>query len=117
MVVATAQDCTPSGFSPPVAVPRLVGSQATSTVKFEWDPVKARVNLTKHGVSFEEASTAFGDPLSLSIRDPDTPQNEPRHVLIGVSWFDRTLVVVHGELGDTIRIISARKATRRERRE
>ena len=86
-------------------------------MKFEWDPEKARANLTKHGVSFEEASTAFGDPLSLTIRDPDTPQNEPRQVLIGISWFERTLVVVHVELGDTIRIISGRKATRRERRE
>ena len=83
---------------------------------FEWDPEKARANLAKHGVSFEEAMGAFLDPLSVTILDPDHGEGENRFVLIGQSSRDRLLVVVHADRGKAIRLISARRATRRERR-
>ena len=82
---------------------------------FEWDPQKANSNLEKHGVSFEEASTAFQDTLSLTIDDPLHSIDEERVILIGMSQKNRILVVVHTERGDSIRIISARKATKEER--
>jgi len=82
---------------------------------FEWDPQKAKSNLKKHGVSFEEASTAFQDILSLTIDDPLHSIDEERVVLIGMSNKNRLLVVVHAEREDNIRIISARKATKEER--
>jgi uncharacterized DUF497 family protein len=85
-------------------------------VKFEWDPIKAASNLGKHGVSFEEASTVFGDPLSRTIPDPLHSEEEDRCVMVGLSANMRTLVVVHSDRGESIRIISARPATRRERR-
>ena len=81
---------------------------------FEWEPQKAKSNLKKHGVSFEEASTAFQDTLSLAIDDPLHSIDEERVVLIGMSNKNRLLVVVHAERGDNIRIISARKATKKE---
>jgi uncharacterized DUF497 family protein len=83
---------------------------------FEWDQKKAASNLRKHGVSFKEAATAFGDPLSLTIPDPDHSLEEDRFVLIGESQKERLLVVAHAERSDTIRIISARLATRGERK-
>ena len=82
---------------------------------FEWDPKKAETNLKKHGVSFEEASTAFKDPLSLTIDDPLHSSDEERLILIGMSYNNRMLVIVHTEIRDNIRIISARKATKEER--
>ena len=82
---------------------------------FEWDPKKARRNLKMHEVSFDEASTAFRDPLSRTIDDPLHSQEEERIVLIGNSQQGRLMVVVHAERGDRIRIISARLATKRER--
>ncbi|MCX5682102.1 MAG: BrnT family toxin [Planctomycetota bacterium] len=82
---------------------------------FEWDINKAGSNLVKHGVSFDEATTAFGDPLSITISDPLHSEFEERFVLIGYSLRNRLLVVVHAERGGRIRIISARTATRRER--
>ena len=83
---------------------------------FEWDPIKAAANLTRHGVPFPEAVTAFADPWSITVRDPDHSAAEERFVLLGHSQRDRLLVVVHTERGDAIRLISARLATRRERR-
>ena len=83
---------------------------------FEWDPRKALANLSKHGVSFEEASTAFGDPLSLTIPDPEHSRGEERFILLGQSGHGRLLVVVHTEDNDHIRIISARRASRREKK-
>ena len=83
---------------------------------FEWDPEKARANLAKHRVSFEEAMGAFLDPLSVTILDPDHGEGENRFVLIGQSSRGRLLVVVHTDRGRAIRLISARRATRRERR-
>jgi uncharacterized protein len=82
----------------------------------EWDNGKARQNLKKHGVSFEEAATVFGDPLSLTIIDPSHSDHEERFIIIGESIRRRPLVVVHTERGDNIRIISARVGTPRERR-
>ena len=83
---------------------------------FEWDGAKARQNLKKHRISFEEASTIFGDPLSATIDDPLHSSEENRFVTIGQSVRHRLLVVVHTDRGDRIRIISARVATRNERK-
>jgi uncharacterized protein len=84
-------------------------------VEFEWDLHKAEANLEKHAISFEEATTVFGDPLSLTISDPDHSDDEKRFILLGQSYAGRLLVVVHTERGAGIRIIGARLATRRER--
>lgn len=82
---------------------------------FEWDKTKAGLNLLKHGVSFNEASTAFWDDRSVTIEDPLHSGNEERLVLIGCSHRRGVLVVVHILRGQKIRLISARKATKRER--
>ena len=85
-------------------------------LSFAWDPAKAAANLRKHGVSFPEATTAFADANSLTYLDPDHSSAEERWVLLGTSTRARLLVVVHTERGDAIRLISARKATRKERK-
>ena len=82
---------------------------------FEWDDRKARRNVDRHGVSFEEAATVFGDPLSRTIDDPAHSRREERFVTLGMSLRRRLVVVVHTDRGDRIRIIGARAATRRER--
>lgn len=82
---------------------------------FEWDHEKANINLKTHGVTFDEASTAFKDPFSKTIIDPLHSTGEFRFVLIRRSYKGRLLIVVHTELKDKIRIISSRVATRRER--
>ena len=84
---------------------------------FEWDPNKARGNIETHGISFDEASTSFGDTLSLTIDDPLHSEEEDRFILIGNSCRNRLLVIVHAERGENIRIISARKATKIERKQ
>jgi uncharacterized DUF497 family protein len=84
---------------------------------FEGDSTKARKNIKIHGVSFDEASTAFRDTLSLTIYDPLHSDEEDRQILIGNSYKNRLLVVVHTERGDKIRIISARKATKNEKKQ
>ena len=84
---------------------------------FEWDTNKAATNLAKHAVGFPEASTVFGDALSLTIPDPAHSQAEERFIILGRSHRGRLLVVVHTERGDNIRIISARPASRRERKD
>ena len=84
---------------------------------FEWDPNKARRNLEIHKVSFDEASAAFKDTLSLTIHDPSHSDEEDRFVLIGNSYKNRLLVIVHLEMENKIRIISARKATKKERKQ
>ena len=86
-------------------------------LRFEWNPEKAAGNLAKHGVSFEEAATVFGDPLGRIVDDPRHSGGEPRHVLLGQSERQRLLAVMFAERAEGIRLISARKATRRERRE
>jgi uncharacterized DUF497 family protein len=85
-------------------------------LRFSWNADKDAGNRRKHWVSFPEAVTAFGDPLSLTILDPDHSQGKVRFLLIGLSNRSRLLVVAHAECGGEIRIISARLATRRERR-
>ena len=84
-------------------------------LEFIWDANKAASNLEKHGVSFEEASTAFGDPLSITVHDPNHSEDETRFVLVGLTFEGKLVIVVHVELEGSIRIISAREATRRER--
>lgn len=84
---------------------------------FEWDKNKAKRNIEIHGISFDEASTAFKDTLSLTIHDPLHSDEEDRFTLIGNSVKNRLLVIVHTERGDKIRIISARKATKKERKQ
>jgi uncharacterized protein len=86
------------------------------SLQFTWDPKKAAANLRKHGVGFPEAATAFADSLSLTIPEPDHSVGEERWILIGQSDRRRLVVVAHVERGELIRIISARPATRRERR-
>ena len=85
-------------------------------LNFEWDGKKAKSNLLKHKISFEEASTAFGDDLSITIEDPLHNESENRLILIGKSIYHKTLIVVHLEKSDSIRIISARKATKKEKK-
>ena len=84
-------------------------------MRFEWDENKATGNLLKHGVSFEEATTVFGDPLSDTFDDPDHSSQERRFIIIGASERGKMLVVTHTDDGETIRIISARAPTRGER--
>ena len=86
-------------------------------LEFEWDVKKATSNLKKHGISFEEAATVFGDPLGRILADPRHSTKEDRCVLLGRSKEQQLLVVMYVERNDAIRIISARQATRRERKE
>ena len=83
---------------------------------FTWDPAKAKENLKRHDVDFREAATVFDDPLSTTFPDADHSTGERRFLIIGLSALGRILVVSHTETDGTSRIISARAATRRERR-
>lgn len=83
---------------------------------FEWDPRKAATNLRKHGVSFTEAGTVFGDELAITVPDPDHSDEEDRFITIGWSNRHRLLMVSHTDRSDRIRIISARELTRNERK-
>ena len=83
---------------------------------FEWDEEKAETNLKKHRIGLEEAKSVFGDPLSITIDDPDHSKEEQRYLDIGTSIRRRILVVIYTERGNKIRIISCRKATPAERR-
>jgi uncharacterized DUF497 family protein len=85
--------------------------------RFEWDSRKAAANLRKHGISFLEASTVFGDPLSITISDPDHSGSEARFVDIGLSHQRRLLVVCYIEREGNIRIINVRRATRLEQKQ
>ena len=85
-------------------------------LNFEWNEQKTTINKNKHGVSFEEANTVFGDPLSLTIDDPLHSRSEQRFIIIGRSIRQRTVVVVYVERRNKIRIISARLATSREKK-
>lgn len=84
---------------------------------FEWDPEKGVANFRKHGVSFEEATTVFGDPMAMNMPDQDHSLTEERFVLLGLSHRLRLLVVAYAERGTRTRLISAREATRKERRQ
>lgn len=83
---------------------------------FEWDTNKAATNLAKHGVSFDEAKTVFDDPLYIDFYDPDHSDDEYRYIMIGMSAQNRLLLVAYTERGDLIRLISAREATRVEKK-
>lgn len=88
-------------------------------MRFEWDPTKNKANIKKHGVSFEEAQTVFFDPLAKVADDPDHSAHEDRLIAVGHSSFQRILLVVHcfREKDSVIRIISARKLTKAERKQ
>jgi uncharacterized protein len=86
-------------------------------MEFEWDDAKAESNERKHGVALSEALTVFGDPLSVTGYDPRHADDEDRFLTMGVSVDGRLLVVSHTDRGDTVRVISAREATRRERKD
>jgi uncharacterized DUF497 family protein len=81
---------------------------------FEWDPKKAESNARKHGVTFDEASTVFGDPIGLLMPDPDHSLNEERYLVLGMSNQQRLLVVAFAERPPRTRLISARWAKPRE---
>ncbi len=85
-------------------------------MEFEWDPDKAESNQTKHGVTFHEAGTVFGNPLALTFFDPDHSDDEDRYLTFGYSDQNRLLVVSHTDRDYRTRIISARVATRQERK-
>ena len=84
-------------------------------MRFKWDPQKAKINLRKHQIAFTEAATVFGDPLSVTIPDPDHSLDEERFLIIGQSQQGRLLIVAFAEREDHIRIISARELTRSEK--
>ena len=83
---------------------------------YEWDHEKAESNLEKHGVSFEEAATVFGDPLYVDFYDPDHSVDEHRYLIMGQSTAGRLLIVSYSERDDVVRLISAREVTSSERR-
>lgn len=85
-------------------------------MEFEWDRRKADENLRKHRVSFNEAATVFGDFLSITATDPGHSADEHRYITVGLSNFERLLMVAHTERGGRIRIINARTLARSERR-
>lgn len=85
-------------------------------MEFEWDAVKAAANLRKHRVSFEEAASVFGDALAITFVDPDHSLGEQRWLTFGLSGHGRLLVVSHAERAGRVRVISAREATRNERK-
>jgi uncharacterized protein len=86
-----------------------------SGLQFEWHSEKAAENRRKHGVTFEEASTVFADPLAIRVDDPDHSKDEERYLLFGTSDRNRQLVVSYTERGEKVRVISARKLTKAER--
>ena len=85
-------------------------------MEFEWDEDKAAENLRKHKVAFTEAATVFGDPRGITVSDPDHSSEEDRLITVGLSIRSRLLIVSHLDLGDRVRIISARRLTRTERK-
>jgi uncharacterized DUF497 family protein len=85
-------------------------------VDFEWDEAKARINEKKHGVSFAEATEVFGDEYSSCVHDPDHSYEEERYLLFGISSKGNSIVVSYTERSGTVRIISARRMTRQERK-
>ena len=98
----------------------LQGQTVTIQLDFEWDPVKARANQKKHGVSFEQGTEVFRDPLAISVFDEDHSTDEDRWITLGATSQAAVLVVIHtfhevGSQGETtVRIISVREATRKE---
>ena len=87
------------------------------SLNFEWNLNKAKKNIAKHRVPFDEAATVFSDPLSITYDDPDHSYDENRYIIIGLSAFGKLLFVSHVETDDKIRIISARQLTQKERKQ
>jgi uncharacterized DUF497 family protein len=85
-------------------------------LQFEWDPSKAEINVEKHGVTFQEAATVFGDPLSHTFDDPDHSDEELRFLTVGLAATGKLLIVSHVDRGNKVRIISARALTSREQK-
>jgi uncharacterized DUF497 family protein len=85
-------------------------------MEFEWDDDKAERNLAKHGVLFQDAATVFGDPLSITYFDPDHSNDEDRFITVGHTAAGQLLIVSHTDRGERIRLISARRATRKEKK-
>jgi len=85
-------------------------------IQYEWDPIKAKMNLRKHGVAFKDAATVFKDTLSITVFDPDHSEEEDRFITFGFSASGRLLMMAHTDRGDRIRILSARELTRGERK-
>jgi len=85
-------------------------------MNFEWDPQKAASNQRKHGVSFQEAASVLSDSLSITYHDPDHSIMERRFITVGMAQSGQVLMVAHTDRGDNIRIISARRTTRQERK-
>jgi len=85
-------------------------------VLFEWDRRKAKSNLKKHDISFQEAATVFGDALAITFDDPDHSVNEHRFLTFGLSRTGKAIIVSHTERDKSMRIISARLMTKRERK-
>ena len=85
-------------------------------MEFEWDELKAKNNLKKHGISFQEAGTVFADPMAITFHDPDHSEKEYRFLSLGMSQFNRLIVVAHTDREGKVRIISARVMTRHERK-
>ncbi|MEP6741935.1 MAG: BrnT family toxin [bacterium] len=84
---------------------------------YEWDPKKAKANLRRHHVSFDEAASVFLDPLAVTFPDPDHSDEELREITIGYSGTQRVIFVSHTRRGDRTRLIGARRATKRERKQ
>jgi len=95
---------------------RRIGAGYGDLMEFEWDPDKASRNIAKHGVAFAEAANVFGDPLAVTFADPDHSGDEDRFVTFGQSAEGHLLIVSHTDREDRTRIISARRAMRKERR-
>ena len=85
-------------------------------MSFQWDEQKARANLEKHGISFEEAATVFGDSLYVDFYDPDHSSKEQRYIILGVSTEGRLLMVSYTQRGEVVRLISSREVTSAERK-
>ena len=85
-------------------------------LQFDWDPIKAKLNASKHQISFEEACRIFDDPLFITVLDQEHSDDEYRYISIGLSNRSRLLLVAHTDRNGSIRIISARKVTKNERR-
>ena len=85
-------------------------------MSFQWDEQKARANLEKHGISFEEAATVFGDSLYVDFYDPDHSSEEQRYIILGVSTEGRLLMVSYTQRGEVVRLISSREVTSAERK-
>jgi uncharacterized protein len=111
-----ARACRRSARFAPATSVRRTYNIGVSSLRFEWNPHKAAINRRKHGVSFEDAQSAFSDERARLIDDPDHSEDEERFLLLGLSSSLRLLVVAHCYRADggVIRIISARKATREE---